>query len=134
MGNQVASLSRKGYLTDVAERADRVFAYYLASDKSQSYLYAGNVLSMQATIQEVGNNQQKLQSQITQDLATLFNNVFDLAAVTVAITTPAWDGTNRFNIAISTTLTDAGTTYDLGTLLLQSQDGIVTKLVNANNG
>jgi hypothetical protein len=134
MGNQVLSLSRKGFLTDVAERADRQYAYYLTSDKSQSFLYNGKILSLQATIQAVGNNQQKLQSQITQDINTLLGAIFDTATATITVGTPAWDGSNRFNITIQAVVTDNGVTYDLGSLLLQSDNGIVTKLTNANNG
>jgi hypothetical protein len=135
MGNQVLSLSRKGYLTDMGEKADRIFAYYLTNDYSQSFLYKGNVTSLQSTIQQVGSaDALTLQSQVRSDLQSLFNAYFDLAVVTVTVTTPAWDGSNRYNIAIGITVTDNGVTQSLGTLLLQAQDGIVQTLTNANNG
>lgn len=134
MGNPVLSLSRKGLLTDVAERADRQFAYYYASDRSQSFLYNGQILSIQGTIQAVGNQQQQLQTQIQSDINVLLGAIFDAATATVTVSTPAYDGSNRFNITIEAVVTDNGVTYDLGTLLLQSDNGIVQRILTANNG
>jgi hypothetical protein len=133
MGNQLATLSRKGWLTGIAERADRVYAYYLTTNKSQSYLYNGNVASLQATIQEVGNNATALQTQVQNDLYTLYSAVFDAATVAVSVSAPAWDGSNRLNITIDVSVTENGQTYSLGTLQ-QSFDSITKQLVAQTNG
>jgi hypothetical protein len=135
MGNQVLTLSRRGFLTDPQEKADRLMAYYLSSDKSQSFLYNGLILSFQGTIQQVGNNNaQGLQNQITSDLNTLFGSAFDAVNAVVSITTPATDGTYRYNIAISVQITEDGNTYQLPELLFSSANGITQQLIALNNG
>jgi len=134
MGNYVLSLSRKGYLTDMGEKADRIYAYYLSNDFSQSELYRGKVVSLQSTIQQAGSDAQALQDQVRTDLQRMFSAAFDHASVAITVTDTAFDGSHRFNIAIDVTVTDNGVTQSLGTLLLQSQDGIVQTLTNANNG
>ncbi len=131
--NPVLTLSTKGLLMGVAERLDYVYACYLGSQASQSFLYKGSVKSLQATIQEFGTEPSQLKSVIEADLTTMYMGVFDAVDVNVTVTTPATDGSNRFNIAIDLIVTDKGQTYSLGKEL-QSINGIVTQLLTSNNG
>lgn len=135
MGNSVLSLSRKGILTDPGDKADRLMAYYISSDRSQSFLYNGQVLSFQGSIQAIGNNNAlALQTRITQDLNTLFGSAFDAVNAVVEVSTPATDGTYRYNIAMSVQFTENGVNYQLPQLLFSSENGITQRLFTLNNG
>lgn len=131
--NPLATLSRKGWLKGVAERADRQLAYYLASDASQSQLYKGSIRSLQATIQLYNTNGTRLGQAVEEDLNSLFNAIFDGVNVIVTVTDTATDGSNRYNIAIDVTITEAGVTYQLGETL-QTINGVVQPLLSTNNG
>lgn len=135
MGNQVLSLSRKGFLTDPGEKANQQMAYYLASNESQSILYDGAIRSFQGTIQSVGNNNPSLlESRITQDLNAIFGAVFDGATATVTVTSPAFDGTNRYNIAMAVQFVENGIPYNLPQILKSVTNGVVENLIDLNNG
>lgn len=135
MSNAVLSLSRKGTLTDAFEKADRLIAYYLTSNISQSMIYNGNVLSFQGAIQEYGNGDAlSLQNRITADLNTLLGSAFDSVQANVVVSTPAQDGSDRYNIQIAAVVTQNGTAYNLPQLLFSSNDGIVANLLTLNNG
>lgn len=130
--NPLASLSRKGWLRGVAERADRQFAYYLASNASQTTLYKGKVRSMQATVQRYNNNADGLKTAIEDDLTSLFQAVFDNATATVTVTDTATDGSFRYNIQMDVVITEGGVTYQVGSAI-QSINGVLQDLINTNN-
>lgn len=130
--NPLLTLSRKGLLKGVAERADRVMAYYVTTDLSQTYLYKGQVKSFQGTIQQFNNDKVLLRQQVTADLLAMFTSVFDLADVTVTIEDTAVDGSNRMNIVIDVIITEAGVQYSLGSVI-QSINGVFTQLIQQNS-
>jgi hypothetical protein len=135
MGNPVFSLSRKGLITEPGPKANQQMGYYLASDMSQSILYAGSVRSLQGTIQQVGNNNASLlEAKITQDLNAIFGAVFDAATATVTVTAPAFDGTYRYNIAMAVQFTENGIPYNLPQILKSVTNGVVENLIDLNNG
>lgn len=135
MGNQVLSLSRKGFITDPGNKANQQLAYYFASDMSQSILYDGAVRSFQGTIQQVGNNNPSLlESRITSDLNAIFGAVFDGATAKVSVTAPAYDGTYRYNIALSVQFLENGVAYNLPEILKLVTNGVVENLLALNNG
>jgi hypothetical protein len=135
MGNPVFSLSRKGFLVDPGDKANQQMGYYLASDMSQSILYDGSIRSFQGTIQQVGNNNPSLlEARITQDLNAIFGAVFDGATATVSVTSPAFDGTYRYNIAMSVQFTEDGVPYNLPQILKSVTNGVVENLIALNNG
>lgn len=131
--NPLPTLSRKGWLDGVAERADRQLAYYLASNASQTMLYRGNVRSLQATVQAYNNDATRLKSAVESDLTALYLAVFDAVSVNVTVTDTATDGSYRYNIAMDVVLTEAGQNYQLGNVI-QTINGVVQPLLSSING
>lgn len=131
--NPLATLSRKGWLSGIAERADRVLAYYFTSDKSQSQLYHGRIRSLQATVQAHNNNGTRLGQAVEADLTALYTAIFDGASVNVTVTDTATDGSNRYNIAMEVVITEKGTNYQLGAVI-QTINGVVQPIISRNNG
>jgi hypothetical protein len=52
----------------------------------------------------------------------------------VEVSTPATDGTYRYNIAMSVQFTENGVNYQLPQLLFSSENGITQRLFTLNNG
>lgn len=126
------TLSQKGLLRGVGERIDRLMAYYLAANRSQSELYTG-VTSLQGTIQLYNGDADRLQAAITQDLLRLFSNNFDDPQVTVTVTdTSSFDNSHRMTIAMDIVVWDSGVSYSVGKEL-ESINGVVQPMITLNN-
>lgn len=126
------TLSRKGLLRGVGERISQIFAYYLASNLSQSDLYIG-IRSLQGTIQHYNNDASKLQAGISDDLSALFGANFDDVSVTVTIQdTSSFDQSNRMTITIDVIVWEGQVPYSVGQVL-ETVNGIVQTMINTNN-
>jgi hypothetical protein len=75
-----------------------------------------------------------LESRITSDLNAIFGAAFDGATATVSVTAPAFDGTYRYNIAMSVQFIENGIAYNLPEILKSVTNGIVENLIALNNG
>ena len=126
------TLSRKGLLRGVGERIDRLMAYYLASNRSQSELYTG-VKSLQSTIQLHSADTTRLQEAVQADLIGLFTPNFDDVAVTVTLSdTTIFDNSYRMTITMDIIVWDAGTPYSVGKEL-ETMNGVVQSMITLNN-
>lgn len=127
------TLSRKGLLRGVGERIDRLMAYYLAANLSQSELYTG-VKSLQGAIQLYQSNPERLKQTVQSDLLNLFRSNFDDVTVTVSIKdTSAFDQSNRMNLVMDIVVWDQGTPYSVGKEL-ETINGVVQSMITLNNG
>ena len=131
--NPILSLSCRGLISDIASKGDLIMALYYASDASQSTLYRGNIRSLQNTIHLCGDNKTLLADTVTKDVASLFGAVFDGTNVSVTIDDTSSDGTNRFTINISVTVTVGGVTYAMP-YESSSFNGVLGKIVRATTG
>jgi len=126
------TLSRKGLLRGVGERIDRVMAYYLAANRSQSELYVG-VRSLQGTIQLFNSDPDRLRSQVEQDLIALFTPLFDDVAATVTIQdTSTFDQSNRMTIVMDVVVWKGTQPYSVGKEL-ETINGVVQSMITLNN-
>ena len=62
MGKPLPTLSSSGFVSGIAEKADRLMSYYFVSEDSQSNLYRGQITSLPKQIQLLGNDEQALTS------------------------------------------------------------------------
>lgn len=133
MGEVVPSLSSSGWITELAERADRTMAYYLTSDHSQSELYAGRVVSLQYHIEQFGHSHSLLQQQVNQDLERYFGRYFDRIDLTVSVNGPGENNEDRTELRIECIITEGNQRYSLGKLIT-TIDSKVIGIFDLNNG
>lgn len=131
--NPLLTLSSKGLLTGVEERCDRLWAYFMTSNATQSTLYLGSVKSLSSIIAQTSPDLDAMRSQIQGEVSNLFNSYFDSALASVTITTPSYDGSERYNIAIDLSISEKGKDYSLGRVL-ESINGVLQPILDTNNG
>lgn len=131
--NPLLTVSRKGILRGIAEKADRKLAYYMTSDASQSILYKGSVRSLQSTVQQKGGDRLALEEAVQKDMEALYSGLYDEVTANISVKEQAWDGSQRFDIQIDVIITQDGVRYSLGRLI-QSINGVVQPLIDQTNG
>lgn len=132
MGKLVPSLTASGWLAEISEKADALISYYITSEHSQSYLYQGNITSLTYHIQQHGNEPQRLESRMKDDLHIFLTRYFDAVEVEVTTEIPDVDDPNRINITLDVILFDNGFKYSLGRVI-RSENKRVVKVFKINN-
>lgn len=127
MPEPVPTLSSAGFVTGIQEKADRLFAYFLVSQYSQTYSHAGQISSFPKILQEQANDPSGLNTAVRQALIDLYQGYFDSVEVDVD-TVPFPDNDSKLNIKISVILTQDGTSHSLSRLV-STQDSVVSKVV-----
>jgi len=134
--NPLPSLSTKGYIYDLQDRCDRLMSYFLASQASESYLYSGNVTSLQLLIQKYGGDPQQFCLHLKSALMTYFNGYFPAGAV-VDTRNDSDDGTNltnNYNVWMSVQITENGKNYSLNEQILKKDSSFERVIQAANYG
>lgn len=130
--NVVPSLDSSGWQTGVAQKAEKLFAYWLTSERSQSNIH-GNIESLPSIIQRYKNDNVELEQDVKRSLSDLFVDYFE--SVSVEVRVEPIDGPNspsaRMNIKISLLVRQNGLKYSLNRLLTASNKTI-TKIKDLN--
>lgn len=132
MGNPLPTLSSSGFVSGIAEKADRLMSYYFTSEASQSNLYRGEITSLPKQIQLLGNDVSALSERIRTELERLFGNYFDGVEVVVNTDIPNPIDPNRINVTVSATLIDGSQQYSLGRLI-NVVNSRIAKIIDINN-
>lgn len=120
MGIVVPTLSPEGWVSDPRIKANKLMAYFLVADYSQSNDFQGQVRSLAYYIQKDAKDFFSLKDDLILALRELFGRHYDNIEVGVNILTSENTPTinaSRFNIDISIIVTDKGTRHSLGRLL-----------------
>jgi hypothetical protein len=133
MPTVVPSLSASGWLTEIAERADALMAYYVTSEYSQSYIYEGRVTSLTYHIQQHGMDPMRLESRVTNDLNAYFGRYFSRVELEVRTDKPDIEDPNRINLMIDCIVYDGEYKYSLGREIRTANNKVVA-VFNASNG
>ncbi|MBE0438167.1 MAG: hypothetical protein IBX57_00170 [Gammaproteobacteria bacterium] len=130
---KVPSLTTTGWLTEISDKADALMAYYITSEKSQSYVYSDSITSLPYHIAVFGDDLNKLETHVQRDLTTYFGRYFDKVEVTIEIKPPLEEGADRYNLEIDAFVVENGFRYNLGRQI-QVANKKVTKVFEVNNG
>ncbi|AHI60387.1 hypothetical protein RAY_236 [Erwinia phage vB_EamM_RAY] len=126
----VPTMSVTGYVTGVTETIDRMFAYWLTAQYSQTYLARGNIHSLQYLIQQYDGNPERLCDAVVKDLKNYFTGPFDAATVTC---NPRYATSERdekfYMLEIDIKVSNGDIGYDVGRRLLEIEDGIFKRIV-----
>lgn len=127
----LATLSPKGYITDITGKLDSLMAHFYASDANQDQLYAGTISNLANIVKEAGHDIPAFKTTLRQTLEKYLGRYFELVIVDVEDDTGI-NPSNRVNVTVSCRVTQAGERYDLADQLALV-DGKFEKITRLNN-
>jgi hypothetical protein len=128
----VPSLSSSGFISNTAEKADRLLSYFFVNEASQSELYFGQITSLPDLIQKNNNETFVLEKSTTDLLKKYFSRYFQNVEVQARTDKPQPGDENRTNLTIYVAFTDNGKSYSIGRLV-QIVDSKIAEIVHINN-
>lgn len=132
MATQVLpTLSSSGWVESPSEKANRLFAYYFTSMKSQTALYGLGVTSLQWTIQQNGGDMLGLKNDMTESLNRYLRSYFDYAEVDIQIE-ELEPHTGKMRVRLYATVRQDEINYSFGKLIVQ-EEGILQPILDMNN-
>lgn len=115
----IPTLDANAWVTEPAEAAEAMFAYFFASNFSQSTTFYGMISSFPYLLQQYGDDFTVLRQEVETVLQAYYARQFE--KVTVNITLVPEEGraldTSAYTMRISVILQDKGKSYSLGNLL-----------------
>lgn len=118
---KLATLDQDGNIDSPSKIADRLMAYFYASDFSQSTASYGDIISLPAIIQKNSNNPDQVVSDVSSGLTSLFNPFFDTVSFDVQYEMDTQDTgltvRSRYNIKVYGSMSKNGEDYSLANLL-----------------
>ena len=126
----VPSLSTNGWIETVEGKADYLMSYFFTSQRSQSYLYNGNISSLPYIVAVYGTDTAELKLHINSDLSDLLLPYFDEVDIIVDV---ILESGYLHNIRISVGFIENDMKYDLAHLIKHS-GGIISDIIKLNNG
>ena len=129
----IPTLSSAGFVSDVPTMIDRMLAYYLTSDYSQSNLFHGQILSLQKQMQAYQHNDIELITNVREQLEGYFGGIADAVTVTVSTARPNPEDPARINVSVSVSVIKGGKQYDIARLI-ETQNSITRNIMTINNG
>ena len=130
----VPTLSSEGWVTSMAEKADKLLAYFFTTDKDQSHLYTGTV-SMQWLIQRYQDSIPDLVSE-TQNMLNLYlSRYYPIVLVEVRSSEEqltADERETKVSLYIYAQVTEGGREFSIGKKVSEI-NGDSFKVFNVNN-
>lgn len=126
----VPTMSIDGWVVGVKQRIDRLFAYWLANQKSQSYVSRASIVSFQWDIQQYNNSPEELATVSARNLENYLSNHFDAATVTSTIKYPGGERSGSFfHLEFDVKVREKDIGYDVGRTLIEIKDGIFRRII-----
>jgi hypothetical protein len=119
----IPSLSTDGWVSSPEKILDLLISYYILTDYRQTYLYAGNLLSLAHRYHKTEGDPDQLASQVSTDLRSLLGRYFTSADVSTRVVRNAIDTNVHTVLIAASVISDAGKRYELNkiTQLLNSK-------------
>lgn len=137
MPKSIPTLTPKGWVNTIEEKADAALSYFLTSEYSQSVLYEGEISSLPYLIKEYNKDIQELESQTQEALARLMRRYFGEDAadtrVSVVETEEADDNPGAVRIRFNCTVQEDGQEYTIARRV-EFVDGALKEIQEINNG
>lgn len=130
----VPTMSTQGWVTDPSTKFDKLLSDFFLADHNQTYLYKGNVKSLQGLIEKHGTRIQSLIEELQVTLRTYMERYYDIVEVSVLPANDMYlDPTARMELKISIGVNDRGTQAQFGRLL-EAKDGSMQRISSINDG
>lgn len=129
--NVLPSMSDQGWIRGAVPKADLMLSHLWIANSNQTYLYAGDVASVQMLIEEHTDDINSLMYALQSKLEQYFGRFFDDATATVDID-PSTALTNKKHLRIGLTLMQGELEFKVGDVV-SIADGKFKSIMNANN-
>ena len=128
----VPTLSDRGWVRSAQEKLDFVIAHFFEAENNQSYIYHGNVVSLQSLIHDSGQDMLGLAISIRTQLERILNRYFEAALAEVSTVDYNGDSSGGVTFRVYAKVVQEGKEYSVGQLfrLLNSRFSQVTQLNN----
>jgi len=127
------SMSTKGWIEDVPGVIDAVIANFFLTHPSLSVEFNASIKSLPYLIQQFGNDEGQIQTEIGDALTVLLGRYFDKPVVEVRITYPNTDDLIRMNVGVYLAVERDGESYNVAREL-STVNGKVVGIMEINNG
>jgi len=121
------TLDTAGWVTDVAEKAERLLGYFITSEASQSNIFLCNIQSLPAVIQSTGSDFIILRRTVEDQINALFRPYFQGVTTNVTIEPITINGIAsdaQFTIRLELKVSEGGVNHSLGRLLSVSNSSL----------
>lgn len=129
---KVPTLSTSGWVSEIAEKADKLLSYFFVSEASQTNLYKGSITSLPEILKKHGNDEHDLRRVAQSTLQRYFALHFESAEVTVNTRPTTEEGQYGLELEIDVTVLEAGKQHSLG-MLVSTLNSSIMKIANINN-
>lgn len=127
--NAVGTMSTDGWVFGVKQRIDRLFAYWLANQKSQSYLSHDSIASFQYDIQQNSDSPERLAQSAGNNLQTYLEGHFDAVTVVATVKYPSGERNGSFfHLEFDVKLKEKDIGYDVGRSLVEVNNGVFRQI------
>jgi hypothetical protein len=127
--NAVGTMSTDGWVFGVKPRIDRLFAYWLANQKSQSYLCHDSIASFQFDIQQNSDSPERLAQSAGNNLQRYLEGHFDAVTVVATVKYPKGERSGSFfQLEFDIKLKEKDVGYDVGRTLVEVSNGIFRQI------
>ncbi|WP_233875070.1 hypothetical protein [Paraburkholderia adhaesiva] len=135
MTTPAPTLSTAGWIVSPQQKADRLMAWLYESQANQSYVFNGNVTSLQYLIAKNAGNIPATCTALQTALTSFFSRYYDLASVQVA-SDDVLNGneSSLITLYVYAELTEDGVVYPLNSLIELSSSKLVRVLALNNAG
>jgi hypothetical protein len=130
MAVMIPTLTPKGFVTAVADKADAAILNFYVSLYSQTNMYRGANKPLAYLVQQHGESALGMEQALTSELTTYLSRLFDSVSVDVKATTVA----NGINLRLDVMVRDDGQTYSFGHQLLTTNSKIIDIVDVVNTG
>lgn len=127
----IPSLSAKGWVDALGEKADLLLAHYFASDAYQSELYPNAVANAQVLFARYNNNLPGLKTAMRQSLEDYLGNYYQSATVDIADDRET-NNSSRINLILYIEIVEERSKYIFSNLV-SSVNGKFEKIARLNN-
>lgn len=127
------SISEDGWVTAPLQKGDYMLSHFILNERSQSYLYDGNIVSLPGLVQRYKDDISGLATNTQQQLFDQFSRYFTNVVVETENTADA-DDPSKYTLSIYVSYDDQkGQRYNVGQAALITNSK-VEKIILANNG
>lgn len=127
------TVSESGWIRDPISVFDRLLAYIIVSDYSQTNLYRGNITSIPKILQQHQGNITDMTIALGDNIGRFLSRYYKSAsAEAIDVTEDIND--SKVSLSLYVKVTDYDNQSHTFSRMLETQDGIVKKIININNG
>lgn len=126
----IPTLTPKGFVSAIADKADAAILNFYVSLYSQTNMYRGSNKPLAYLVQQHGESAIGMEAALTTELTTYLSRLFDSAIVEVKSTVVA----NGINLRLDVMVRDNGADYSFGHQLLTTNSKIIDIVDVINTG